>query len=94
MEGKFADNLLSDFWPFKQIHGKSTTWRSKGNRAKNILLNATHLIFAVISICIEILMYIQIFILVNAAFFLEGIERLSLIIKKQTIIARPVFWWN
>ena len=27
-------------------------------------------------------MYIQIFILVNAAFFLEGIQRSSLIIKK------------
>ena len=28
-------------------------------------------------------MYIQIFILVNAAFFLEGIQRSSLIIKKS-----------
>ena len=65
---------MSGFWQFKQIHGKSTTWRSKRNGAENILLNATHLIFAVISICIEILMYIQIFILVNAAFFLEWIE--------------------
>ena len=38
-------------------------------------------IFAITNISVEILMYIQIFILVETAFSLEGIQRSSLIIK-------------
>ena len=38
--------------------------------------------FAVTDIGVEMLMYVQIFILVKAAFFLEAIQRFSLIIKK------------
>ena len=44
LEAKFAYNSLSNYWPFKQIHGKSTLHeqtREKGK--KNILLDATHL---------------------------------------------------
>ena len=40
-------------------------------------------IFAVTNIGAEILMYTQIYVLVKAAFFLEGIQRSSLIIKKK-----------
>ena len=40
-------------------------------------------IYALRNIGIEILMYIQIFILMEAAFFLAGIERSNLIIKKM-----------
>ena len=53
LEAKFADDSLSNFWRFKQIQGKSTTpwnekssmttWRNKGTRKKNILLDATYL---------------------------------------------------
>ena len=39
-------------------------------------------IYAVTNIAKETIMYIQIFILVKAAFFLAGIQRSSLIIKK------------
>ena len=51
-------------------------------------------IYADTNVSIEILMYIQIFILMKAAFFLEGIQQQSLIIKKQTNKARHVLWWN
>ena len=39
-------------------------------------------IYAVTNISIEIIIYIQTFILVNTAFFLEVIQRSSLVIKK------------
>ena len=38
-------------------------------------------IYPITNVSEKILMYIQIFILVKAAFFLEGIQRSSLIIK-------------
>ena len=41
-------------------------------------------IFAVTNIVVEILVYIQIFILVKAAFSLEGFQRSSLIVKKPS----------
>ena len=85
-EAKFADNSLSNFWPFKQIYGKFTTWLNKWNRKKYFVgCYAPWLkdgIFAVTNISVEILMYIQIYIHVKAASFLEGIQRSSLIIKK------------
>ena len=48
-------------------------------------------IYAVTNIGGEILMCIEIFILMKTAFFLEGIQRSSLIIKKRTNKARQVF---
>ena len=39
-------------------------------------------IFAVTSIDVEILMYIQIFIFVKTAFILEGIQQSSFVVKK------------
>ena len=46
--------------------------------------------FAITNIGVEILMNIQIF-LVKTAFFSEGIQRSSLILRKQTNKARYVF---
>ena len=49
-------------------------------------------IYSATNIGVEILSYIQIFILMKAALFLEGIQRSNLIIKKtQTNKARQVF---
>ena len=77
---------LSNIWPFKEIHGKST-WRNKWNRKKEFVgCYAPWLkdgIFAVTNIGAEILMYTQMYVLVKAAFFLEGNQRSSLIIKKK-----------
>ena len=47
-------------------------------------------IFAGTNISVEILLYIQLFILVKAAFFLEGNQRFSLVIKNEET-ARQVF---
>ena len=60
---------------------------------KNILLDAADL-GTVTNIGVETLMYIQMFILVKAAFILEGIQPSSLIIKKRTNKVRRVFWYN
>ena len=48
-------------------------------------------IYGVTYVGVEIIMYIQIFILVKAAFFLEGIQRSSLIIKTRANKARQIF---
>ena len=51
------------------------------------MLDATQLkdgIYVAANIGVQIIMYVQIFILVKAAFFLQGIQRSSLIIKKHT----------
>ena len=70
---------LSNIWPLKQIHRKSTTWRNKWNRKKKCFVEcqAPWLedgIVAIKNIGLEILMYIQIFILMKAAFVLGRIK--------------------
>ena len=55
----------------------------------NILLDATNI--AVTNIGVEILIYIQIFILVKVASFSEGIQRSTLIIKNRTKKAKQMF---
>ena len=79
LEVRFADDLLSTLARLKQIHGKSAIWRNKWNRKKYFVgCYASWLkdrIFAVTNTGVKILMYIQILILVKAAFLLVGIQR-------------------
>ena len=86
MEAKFADNS-SSFWRSKQTQGKSTTSKSKWNKKKKFVgCYAPWLkdsIYGVTNISVEILMYIQIFILVKAASFIEGIRRSTSVIKNE-----------
>ena len=44
-----------------------------------------------INISVEFLMYIQIFVLAKTAFFLEGIQRSSLILKKPIKQSKTCF---
>ena len=53
-----------------------------------------HVIYTVINVGVEISMYIQMFILVRAAFFLGGIQTIQFHHKKQTKRAKQVFSWN
>ena len=84
---KFADGSLSNFWRFKEIQGKSTTWRNKLIRKKYFVRCASPWskdgIFAVTNISVEILMYIRIFILAKAAFFWEGIQQSTIYINHK-----------
>ena len=51
-------------------------------------------IYVVVNVDVEISMYIQMFILVRVAFFLERIQTIQSNHKKQINTAREVFWWN
>ena len=66
-------------------------------KEKNILLDATELkdgIYVAANIGVQIIMYVQIFILVKAAFFLQGIQRSSLIIKKPTKTKQNIYFYE
>ena len=74
------------FIKFSKFQGKSTTWRNKWNRKNIFGYYAPWLkdgIYAVKNIGVEVLMYIQIFILLKAAYLLEEIQRPSLIRKSN-----------
>ena len=43
LEAKLGDDSLLRFYRFKQIEGKSTTWKNMWNGKKMILLDATQL---------------------------------------------------
>ena len=57
-----------------------------------MLSTLTKLIFAVTNVVVEILMYIQKFILLKAAFFLVGIQRSSLIINHFSFKCERYNW--
>ena len=78
IRSEICRRFIIHFWQFKQIQGKFTTWRNKWIM-KNYFVGcyapwSKDGVYAVTNVVLEISTYIQMFILVRTAFFLEGIQ--------------------
>ena len=93
--------LINQFWRFKQIQSKSSSWRNKGNRKKHFVGCYTSWLKDGIYTMTNVgvypnLMYIQciskFLFSWKQLFFKREFKRSSLIIKKPTNKPRQVFW--
>ena len=80
IRSKIRRRLINQFWRFKQIQSKSSSWRNKGNRKKYFVG------------CYTSWLKDGIYTITNVAVYPNLIQAIQFNHKKTTNKAREVFW--